>query len=382
MQGKGGGGGQQDSGLGFLWIIFLGIAVVLLVWHFGRIYITQFVYQLKLHEIRGLLYVLDYWNHLMDQWYIPFLSVNTGLLESWANKIVTGNIARNYETMTQVLEDVGTFLRYPVALIVAILALYIGIKNVGARFNHMFNMNSIKVLEKENWSQITPVLKYDLVKEDIDSGPWAMAMTPMQFSKKYHLLKEKMGKDGKPTQEVIPGAARQIFVMQLGPLWLDPNTLPIHAKALFGAFAACGNEDRKSAFKLLHQINVSAGTGKLNFEGADKLFAKHMSSKLVTRVLQKHAYVLTVFASMFTLARTDGVFASSEFLWLKPIDRKLWYMLNNVGRRTAFVEVAGPYAHWLAEKKWGAPLRAPMLDEAVRGLSIAVSEVLYEPEED
>ncbi|MDF3055212.1 MAG: icmP [Gammaproteobacteria bacterium] len=381
MQGKQG-SPPQDSGLGFLWVIFLSIAAVLLIWHFGRVYITQFVFQLKLYEIRGLLYVFDYWNHWMNQWHIPLLMVDTNNLQAWGTKVITNSIARDYDTMTRIAEDVGRFVRYPLALLIAALAAYVASKNIGAKFTHVFNMKTIKMLEKDNWPQITPVLKNDLVKEDIDKGPWAMAMTPIQFCKKYNLLKEKMGKDGKPAQEVIPGAARQVFVMQLGPLWTDPNTLPMHAKALFGAFAACGNEDRASAFKLLHQIDISAGTGKLNFEGAEKLFAKHMNSKLVLRVLKKHAYVLTVFASMFNLARTDGVFAASEFLWLKPIDRKLWYMLNNVGRRTAFAEVAGPYAHWLAEKKWGAPLRSPMLDEAVKALAIAVSEVLYEPEED
>ncbi len=49
----------------------------------------------------------------------------------------------------------------------------------------------------------------------------------------------------------------------------------------------------------------------------------------------------------------DGVQASADFLWLKPIDRRLWYMLNTVGRQTPFAEVAGPYAHWLAEREMG-----------------------------
>jgi intracellular multiplication protein IcmP len=384
MQGRpgGGGGGGQDSGLGFMWVIFLGIATVLIVWHFGRVYITQFVFQIKLYEIHGLLFVLDYWNSLMTQWNIPAMAVNTQVLVDWAQRVTSGVIDNDYKTMEMIAGDVGRFLRYPISVFIGALALYMGMKNVGVKFNRIFNMKTMKMSEKENWPQITPVLKQTLIKEDINKGPWAMAMTPVLFCEKHNLLKVITGKDGKPAREVLPGAARQVLVMQLGPLFSNPNALPIHAKALFGAFAACGNEDRESAFKLLNQISESAGTGKLNFEGAEKLFAKHFNSKLVTRVLQKHAYVLTVFASMFNLARTDGVFAASEFLWLKPVDRRLWYMLDNVGRQTAFVEVAGPFAHWLAEKKWGAPLRSPMLDEAIKALDIAVSEVLYEPEED
>ena len=54
---------------------------------------------------------------------------------------------------------------------------------------------------------------------------------------------------------------------------------------------------------------------------------------------------------MLVAARTDGVLASAEFLWLKPVDRQLWFMLNSIGRRTPFVEVSAPYAHWLVERR-------------------------------
>ena len=55
-------------------------------------------------------------------------------------------------------------------------------------------------------------------------------------------------------------------------------------------------------------------------------------------------------ASLLEMARIDGVLASAEFLWLKPVDRRMWYMLNCVGRQTAVAEIAGLFAHWQAEK--------------------------------
>lgn len=208
-----------------------------------------------------------------------------------------------------------------------------------------------------------------------------MALTPMQFCKKHKLLKEKTGDDGRPAVDVIAGKASQVFVTQLGPFWTHVTALPPYARALFAAFAACGNHDRDPAFEVLNKISHSAESGKLDFTGADALLSKHVNSKLVAKVTQRHAYVLSVFASMFELARTDGVFASSEFLWLKPLDRKLWYMLNTVGRQTPVPEAAGPFAHWQAEKRWGGPMRTPMIESAVKGLEIALSEILYEPEE-
>lgn len=74
--------------------------------------------------------------------------------------------------------------------------------------------------------------------------------------------------------------------------------------------------------------------------------------------------------------------AAAEFLWLKPVDRPLWFMLNNVGRRTAFTEVAGPMAHWLAEKVIGRKLIVPMVNQATTALVAALEEVVYNPDKD
>jgi intracellular multiplication protein IcmP len=86
---------------------------------------------------------------------------------------------------------------------------------------------------------------------------------------------------------------------------------------------------------------------------------------------------LTVMASMLEAARLDGVLSSAEFLWLKPIDRQLWFMLNSVGRWTAVVEVGGPFAHWLAEKEIGRPIKTPLVDQATKALEIAMQEIVY-----
>lgn len=86
--------------------------------------------------------------------------------------------------------------------------------------------------------------------------------------------------------------------------------------------------------------------------------------------------------SLLEFARQDGVLPSAEFLWLKPLDRRLWFLLNCVGRQTPFAEIAGAFAHWKAEKEFGKPLTVPMVEEAVNGLEIAVKEIIYKPDEE
>jgi len=133
---------------------------------------------------------------------------------------------------------------------------------------------------------------------------------------------------------------------------------------------------------LLKQIGSSATSDKLDFSGVKELVAKHKNSKYAQFAEQKHAYLLTVMATLLELARTDGVLATAEFLWLKPIDRPLWYMLNSVGRQTAFPEIAGVFAHWVAEKRLDRPLKVPMVEEAVKALEMAMKEIKYEPDEE
>ena len=79
--------------------------------------------------------------------------------------------------------------------------------------------------------------------------------------------------------------------------------------------------------------------------------------------------------------RDDGVVPCSEFLWLKPLDRRLWYMLNSIGRQTPFAEVGGPFAHWRAEKEMGRRCLVPMIDEAIKALETAVKEIKLTPKE-
>lgn len=377
-------GGSQDPGSSdFVWISIIAVAGIALAWYFGHKQITSFVYNIRLREIQGIQWVLYGWNILAVKIHMPFLSVQANDLQALAVAIQQKRLSTtSFDAMQVVSTKVGDYLRLVVAPFLLLFGLIIYFTNLQLKLKVVFDMKRMRLAEQADWPQITPVLKLNLVKEDIDTGPWAMAMTPMQFCKKHKLLKEKTDDRGKPAVDLIADQAYQVFVRQLGPLWTHVLALPPHAKALFAALAACGNHDRDAAFELLNRISKSSAGKALDFLGTDALLAKHFNTKLVIRVLQRHAYVTTVFLSMMELARTDGVFATSEFLWLKPLDRKLWYVLNTVGRHTAVPEASGPYAHWRAEIKWGGPLRTPMMEEAVKATESALVEILYDPEEE
>ena len=237
-------------------------------------------------------------------------------------------------------------------------------------------MNSLKKIEAENWPSITPVLTLDLLKEDLESGEWAMAQMPIDFCHKNKLL-HVTEEQGKKIWVMNRAEAEKAFVMQMGPLWKGVENLPIHLKALAVIFISRALRDEKTANKLLDQIAASAQNGKLNFAGVEELVKKYRKHHIFKWLEQRHAYVGTLMATLLELARSNGVLASAEFLWLKPVDRRMFYVFNSVGRRVACVEAAGLFAHWKAEQKLKRLLRAPMVEQAVVALEEAVTNSLY-----
>lgn len=377
-------GGQSDNSSGLLWIVAAIFLTLGIVWYLFKAQIVGFYLLIKLYEVDLFTYLTAYLSNYFDltSAYNTFDQLQKAILY-----LRTNPAAASISEIATVGVGIGTWLRIPFMILLMILALVVYLGNTTRVFTRSYAMRDLAKLEQVNWPQITPVVNLDLIKTDIDTGPWAMAMTPMQFSKKFKLLEEvrtqrETGRRGERIEVVLKrGEANKLFALQLGPLWKGVESLPPYTKALFAVFAARMNADTKPAADLLAQMSASCNT-KLNFAGTDQLLKKHGNSKLVKNILESHAYVLTVMAAMLEGAREDGVQASSDFLWLKPIDRRLWYTLNTVGRQTPFIEVAGIFAHWVSEKEAGRKLLVPMVEEATNALELALKEVVYRRDEE
>lgn len=298
------------------------------------------------------------------------------------------NSNRYYEPayINYIAEKTGFLLNIPFALL-GLLTFYIIYKrNAQMHYNTPHNMRTLMEQEQKNWNQIMPVVKLDLINQDVLEGPWAMALTPLQFVKKHQLIdietvadrKSPWKTEGVKKMRLKHKEALDVFRAQMGPLWEGVHQLQGHRRALFALFLARVEHDTTGARELVEDLAISYSKGSPDFTLVSHLLKKHSQSKAAARCIQNHAYVMTVLGSMLELARTDGVLASSDFIWLKPIDRELWYMLNNIGRQTAFCEVAGPWAHRIAEKELGRPLFRPIVDKAVTALEDALSKILYE----
>ncbi len=363
---------QSDGSSGVLWMIAMLFAALAVLWYVFKKYLVVYFLQFKLLEIS----LIDHFTNHLDPLRDIILQANPQ--------------AMTFENIVTIGNAVGDYLRYPCILLIIILAFVVFFSNSVRTYKRIYNMHDLATVEQVNYPQISPVTKLSLIKTDLDKGPWAMAMTPMHYCKRYGLLEErkKQNQEGMTRKErnkievaLRRGRATQLFALQLGPLWISPDKLPQHVRALFTVFAARMNNDTEAAANLLKQLNISS-TSKLNFNGVDALLKKHIDSKMVQTVMHSHAYIMTVMASMLAGARSDGVQATADFLWLKPMDRRLWYTLNVVGRQTPFVEVAGIYAHWVAEKDIGRKLIIPMVEEATNALDLALKDIVYRPDEE
>lgn len=368
---QGGGQGEQSQGLDLIWGVAFIIIVILALWFFARGPILQGVFFFKLFEIK----IISFFTHDLD-------TVREAITYYQADPTLV-----NVQQLGQWFKAIGHEMRYVVAGILVLLAGILFLTHPTLKFNHVFSMKTLRDAEAVNWPQITPILKEDLISQDIDEGKWAMSPSPMQFAKKYQLLEElapaetKSYLQKKPEVRVIKERAEQIFARQLGPVWRGLDKAPIHARALMAVFAAHHNQDKANVTKLITQLAVSAGEGEIDYTGVDEVLKKHYKTKEIQQAMGSHAYLYGVLASMLEVARTAGVLSSSDFIWLKPLDRPMWYVINTVGRRTCMSEIAGSISHWLAEKAMHRKLTQPMVKNAVKGLELAIKDIIYTPED-
>ncbi|MBS0286302.1 MAG: type IVB secretion system coupling complex protein DotM/IcmP [Proteobacteria bacterium] len=375
-QGGGGGQGEDKDTYAILWALAAIAVIGFVIWHFYSVQLTNWFIVIKKYETLAILFFIDNEN-------LKTILQGLGIAAEDPSSL-TMNIASIYSTR------IGEFLKYPICFLLLVMAIVMFKGHATMRFTKAYNMDTLAQQEKENYPQIAPVADLNLIAEDIDKGPWAMSQNPMQFAKAEKLLKVEMVGDHKAAWKsegvakatVIRELAYQAFANQLGPLWSGVNNLPPHTKAIYAAFLARTEHDTDACRALLGKLAKTAAKGQVDYSDTEEYLKKYGKSKAATKCQQKHAYVLTVMASMLLLARVDGVLPSADFLWLKPLDRKLWYVLNCVGRQVSVPEVAGVFAHWFAEKEMGRALTVPMVDEAVNALEKAIAMMVYIPDED
>ena len=324
--------------------------------------------------------------------------------KAWEHITSLDPASLTWERMSAILSYTGKWMRWPFALFLLLLsatAIFMGrVKKLIRRLN----MESLLHHNAESFPCLLPIVgrgNYLLSPKSYDTGYWRIARSPLQFAVEHGLLMDDAGNAFVPDQVLRRGLGhmdsaaygharldevktQEVLRVQLGPVYGGISSLSPCRKALAAAFMAYAGGDKKEAVALLDALSRSY-TEKDDPPActvlADAEFQKQMDATLDTHkgilsdksIARHSAFELVWFMALLTRARKKGVLASSQFLFLRPLDRSLWYALNQCGGRAAWAEGFAAWAHYAAEEKAGFALSEPKLGQAVKALRDALS---------
>jgi len=183
-----------------------------------------------------------------------------------------------------------------------------------------------------------PVSYYgDLMNNDIPGHE--SRIHPAEFAERHELVINHSLDEEK---------TKKILLSMLGNKISKLSELKIYEKALFAVFASRVFDTSENAFKAqeyLDRLNESCHHGFWNgepgypdFSVLKKEIDVYMQSTEAQELLKFFYYPTTFLHKLHYLALKRGVLPSSNFRWLKKIDRGLWYVLNATDRKVPCME--------------------------------------------
>jgi intracellular multiplication protein IcmP len=276
----------------------------------------------------------------------------------------------------EMTEVVGEVLRIPIAIIFLCMSACTFFIKSNHPYSRKFDIEGLAKEQADAFPVTQPMTKFNPLKDNARAPgspvpevlpPFAEALTPEEWVS-YNSIPVTDG-------EVDEDASRLAFAKQLSGRWKGIDALPIYAKALFVAFSMKANGMRTEADEFLGEIAACWEPGKglvltpvLRKQIKDKLHDPKFG-RITEKIAGLHSFVTPALLRCLQAARDQGgVLAPAQFIWLRAVDRTLWYALNNLGRGGLHPEAAGSLAHYRSEKSAAKPIPNPQVDIAIDGL--------------
>lgn len=272
---------------------------------------------------------------------------------------------------------VGQVTRWAWAPLLVVLAVAVVLWAPVGRYRGRLDLDKLIAFQALRWPAILPIVKVNPGRQR-EAG-WARALKPVQWLERHDI---PIAPDGM----IDPDLVARAFADQLGPPWDGIRRLPSYLAALAVAFALTATLDRKpEAEDLLARLAAlwaSDMTPRKREQAVRRLLAPYLADTKLLQpaeaVARRHAWSATALAALMEWAIEEGgILNSGLFVWLRTRNRTVWYVLNNVGRRTFHVEGAGAIAHLQAERAAGVPLDEPQVASAIEGLLEYLAERGY-----
>lgn len=248
------------------------------------------------------------------------------------------------------------------------------------KYEEVHTADTILEQERTVWHTIEPMLNvHPELEKDLEAGPWAMAKRAEHYG-----IDQKMIIKLKNGFSLDFNRSESVFSKQCGREFRGIPSFTIHERWLYAMFLTKANRNGKTANVMLDLLNdvhtsrtvsksvIKVATKKLNTL-VDEMLDKYADSDIEKMVFAEHYYTVCIMSRMLDEARQDGVLATSNFVWLRPLDRHLWYMMSNTGRggikkesgSASFIEVAGPTCHMISERLLKKKIAIPDVRQAI-----------------
>lgn len=135
-------------------------------------------------------------------------------------------------------------------------------------------------------------------------------------------------------------------------------------KVMYALLCAYAFGDKKDYEKARDQLNNScrgAKSGMANLQVADWLYQKYRLNETARKLFAIHHWEYTYLYALFFHAKGQGKITHPQFLWLKPMSRVLFYVLNTVGRYTPHTESAAAFSQFAFEVMCARNHRLPLM---------------------
>ncbi len=388
---------EPDAVWTLAFIAGLSILGAALFWHEFRVQVLEGLRWLRLGE----LWIIGLFTHQQDkcfQWlrYVPNgpPNMSAGMVgltyDCFGGPYVAGLppadkadfFSLTGVSMGMIGSRVSMYIRYPIAAAFAAVSIYVYGYSPRNKFRTRHTLETFIKMQAKMWPVISPIVDFNPIKSSArvpgdvipDKLPmFAEALSPEEWIS-YHRIPilDRSNEGGTNSRAVDREATRRALLLQLGPRWNGIQDQPPYIQALFAAFALKGAQKREESDEFLGQIAL-CWTAKGGFHLTPAV-ASHIKKiifdpKMMDKANEQanmHAYRTTAMAGTLKWARSmGGVLAPAQFLWLRGMDRHLWYALNNLGRRSFHAEGMGAMAHFMAEQAAKKPLPIPRVDTAV-----------------
>jgi hypothetical protein len=134
--------------------------------------------------------------------------------------------------------------------------------------------------------------------------------------------------------------------------------LALWASVAFGAEAG-----REEFCRYRDKLNLSAyGTrdGIANLTVAQPLYEKFRAHPMLTKIFAVHHWEHTVLFQLLSMAQRRGRFTTAEVLWLRPLNRVMYFALNSRGSATPHTEAASTFTMHAFEQACARNRRLPL----------------------